>query len=76
MTAISVEPAGNRGGKQCVRATIVANTVPGTLPTNGANIVGMTEDQVFAPFSMLYVVAANADPKLYIANEQGIFVGQ
>ena len=76
MTAISIETAGTRGGKQVVRATIVANTAPGTLPTTGEGIVGMTEDQVFAPMSMIYVVAANADPKLYIANEQGAFVAQ
>lgn len=76
MTAISIEPVGIRAGKQVVRATLVTNTAPGTLPTNGDGIVGMNADQVFAPMSMIYVVAASADPKLYIANEQGVFVGQ
>lgn len=75
MTAISIVTAGTRNGKEMVRATILSSTVPSPLPTNGANVVGMTEDQVFAPMSIMYITS-NAAHKVYIANEQGTFVAQ
>ena len=76
MTAVIVEPVGTRGNQQVVRAMITADVTPEPLPTNGADVIGMTADQVFAPMSTLYVVAQDAETKLFIANEQGVFVAQ
>ena len=77
MTAVSVKPVGVRGdGKEIVRAMIIADSAPGSLPTTGEGIVGMTANQVFAPFSMLYVAENGAENKVYIANEKGTFVAQ
>ena len=74
MTAVNVSHFSTRGdGKEVVKATIISNTVPGTLPTTGSGIKGMTENQIFAPFSLLYVVGTGA---VYIANEDGTFVAQ
>ena len=72
MTAVSVEHIGYRGGKEMVQAVLLSNTSPQTLPTTGADIEGMNENQVFAPFSLLYVTA-NVENKVFIANENGIF---
>ena len=62
-------------GKEIVEATILSDTTPDPLPTNGANVTGMTANQVFAPFSMLYVVA-DVENKVYVTNESGTFVPQ
>lgn len=59
-----------------VEAFIVADTAPDVLPVNGADVEGLKATDTFAPFSMIYVVDANAPHKLYIANESGIFVAQ
>lgn len=77
MKAVSIEAAGpvSVDGSIPVRAIIVSDSTPAALPTNGADVVGMSANQVFAPFSMLYVVG-DADAKVYIANEQGVFVPQ
>lgn len=75
MTAISVIPCGTAEGKQVVRAVIVANTAPAELPTTGDGIIGMNEDQVFAPMSILYV-AGESESKVYVTGESGIFIPQ
>lgn len=76
MRAISVNHMRtNDAGKQVVDAFVIADTTPAELPTTGENIIGMNEDQVFAPFSMIYIVG-DAPVKLYIANESGVFVAQ
>lgn len=76
MRAVSVESKGIRGdGKEIVEAVILADTTPEPLPTSGLGVDGMTDDQVFAPFSLLYVVADETN-KVYIANEAGAFVAQ
>lgn len=62
-------------GKRVVQAFIVADDTPATLPTTGENIRGMSADDVFAPFSILYVVGS-AETKLYITNESGVFIPQ
>lgn len=62
-------------GKRVVQAFIVADDTPATLPTTGENVRGMSADDVFAPFSILYVVS-NAETKLYITNESGVFIPQ
>ena len=77
MKAVSINYKGDVGsGKRAVEVLILADTVPDPLPVNGENVDGLTEKDVFAPFSILYVVAANAAHKLYIANESGQFVAQ
>lgn len=75
MKAVSVEPVAKRDGKTVVRALIVASGTPETLPTTGQGIEGMSVEQVFAPFSILYVTA-DTDEKVYITNESGMFVPQ
>lgn len=76
MKAISAEPIGRKSnGTEIVRAMVVSDTVPNPLPTNGKNVDGMLENQIFAPFSMLYVVGGT-DTKIFIANESGTFVPQ
>lgn len=76
MVAISVTPVCVRpDGKHEVQAFIVSDSVPTALPTSGKNVVGMNENDVFAPFSILYVVG-EADNKIYIANESGVFIPQ
>ena len=47
----------------------------GTDPT-GKGIIGMSESEVFAPFSLIYVLAEDAKHKIYIAGETGQFIGQ
>lgn len=64
-----------RDGKNVIEAVVVADTTPATLPTTGANVEGMSPDDVFAPMSVLYVVA-DVEAKVYIANESGVFVAQ
>ncbi len=77
MKAVSVEPVAIRKSdhKNVVRALIVSSEEPATLPETGEGIEGMNADQVFAPFSILYVTA-NADSKVYITDESGVFVAQ
>lgn len=77
MKAVSVEPVAIRKSdrKSIVRALVVASEEPATLPETGEGIEGMNADQVFAPFSILYVTA-NTDSKVYIADESGVFVAQ
>lgn len=75
MTAVSVEYVGEKNGKQVVRAVILSDSAPGVLPTTGENVIGMNQNQVFAPFSSLYVTG-EADSKVYITNENGVFIPQ
>ena len=76
MRAVNAERVGVRAdGTEIIQAMILSDTVPSPLPTNGANVTGMTANQVFAPFSLLYVVG-DADAKVYIANESGAFIPQ
>lgn len=65
----------NPDGSYTVEAFIIANTAPSPLPTNGRNIVGLAPTDRFAPFSIIFCTDAS-DPKIYIANEQGEFIGQ
>lgn len=73
MTLVNSEYRGYSNGKRVIRGTVISNTTPSPLPTNGANVIGMSENEIFAPFSILYVVG-NGD--VYIANEDGEFVKQ
>ena len=75
MTAVSVEHVSYRGDKQEVQAVILTDNVPAALPTTGADVKGMNANQVFAPFSLLYVIG-EAEHKVYITNESGVFVPQ
>lgn len=64
-----------RDEKRVIDAVIVADNTPDELPTTGENVVGMSPDDVFAPMSVLYVVA-DVKTKVYIADESGVFVAQ
>ena len=76
MTAIKTKAVGFRqDGKQLIQAFILSDTTPTVLPTTGESVTGMNANDVFAPGSVIYVLA-NATIKTYIANESGIFVGQ
>ena len=76
MICVSKEPFGHRGDKQAVNVLIVSDSTPDPLPTSGADVSGMNADEVFAPFSVLYVVSTDAAHQIYIANESGEFVAQ
>lgn len=76
MKAVSVRPVSVDGdGHQVVDVLLVSDTIPNPLPTTGAGIVGLGDNYVFAPFSILYVVN-DVTTKLYIADESGHFVAQ
>ncbi len=76
MICVSKEPFGRRGDKQMMNVIIVADDTPDPLPTSGENVTGMSADEVFAPFSVLYVVSTEAAHQIYLANESGEFVAQ
>ncbi len=75
MVAISAEPKGTDAGRRVVQAFIVADDTPNALPTSGASVDGLYDTDIFAPFSVLYVVA-DVDTKVYITNESGVFIPQ
>lgn len=75
MVAISAENVGQRDGKQLIRAVLMSNTVPDPLPQTGDGITGMNADQVFAPFSFLFI-AGDAEHKVYVTGENGLFIPQ
>lgn len=71
MRAITAAKKGKTAtGKNIVDAFILSDNDPQPIPTTGENVVGMTADDVFAPFSVLFCLAG---PKMYIANESGVF---
>lgn len=78
MRCVNTKPVGTdpKTGKQLVEAMIIADTEPENLPTTGEGIIGMSESEVFAPFSLIYVLAEDAMHKIYIAGETGQFIGQ
>lgn len=76
MKAVSTKPVRiDTDGKQVIEAVLISDETPETLPTTGEGIVGMSVDEKFAPFSIIYVVA-DVEHKIYIANESGVFVAQ
>lgn len=77
MKATNTKFIGRRSdGKRIVQVLLVSNNTPDPLPTTGESIDGMNADDVFAPFSVLYITANDAANKVYLANEDGIFVAQ
>lgn len=78
MRCVNTKPVGTdpKTGKQLVEAMIIADTDPETLPTIGEGIIGMSESEIFAPFSLIYVLAEDTKHKIYIAGETGQFIGQ
>lgn len=77
MKAVEVKTIGIResDGKRIVEAFIVSDDTPSPLPIDGTNVDGLTSEHIFAPLSILYIVG-DADKKVYIANESGIFIPQ
>lgn len=78
MRCVNTKPVGTdpKTGKQLVEAMIIADMDPETLPTTGEGIIGMSESEIFAPFSLIYVLAEDTKHKIYIAGETGQFIGQ
>ena len=74
MKAVYATPVGYSGENRVVMAIVVSDETP-ELPISAENVDGMLDGDVFAPMSVLYVVA-NDDQKVYIANESGQFVPQ
>ena len=58
------------------RCVLASDSVPTTLPKDGGDVDGMNERQKFAPLSMLFVIDAVAETKVYLADESGVFVAQ
>ena len=75
MKVVYCNPVGRSGTKRVVDVILISDTTPETLPTTGAGIPGLSEDCIFAPFSVLYVVE-DAPTKIYVADESGHFVPQ
>lgn len=76
MVATMVKPVSTTpDGKSVVQAVIVADDAPASLPTTGEGIRGLSANDIFAPLSVIYVVA-NVTPKLYVTNEAGVFMPQ
>ena len=76
MKAITAAQKGQTAdGRRIMDVFIIANDTPNPLPTNGSNVIGLKDTDLFAPFSMLFVVG-EADAKIYIADEDGMFVAQ
>ena len=78
MRCVNTKPVGTdpKTGKQLVEAMIIADTDPETLPTTGEGRLGMRESAMFAPGSLIYVLAEDTKHKIYIAGETGQFIGQ
>lgn len=60
-------------GERVMDVVLVSDTTPATLPTNGDGIDGLNDTDLFAPLSVLFVVATG---DVYLANESGTFVKQ
>lgn len=76
MTAVSTKAIRKReDGKQMIEAVIIADSTPAVLPTTGEGISGMSADDCFAPFSILYIVE-DVENKVYVADESGTFIPQ
>ena len=60
MRAVNLEKRGTKNGKEIMQAIIISDSVPATLPTTGDGIVGMNDNMIFAPMSLLYA-------KIYMA---------
>lgn len=73
MKAVNVKVLTTQGDVRTVKATIVADTVPQTLPTTGEGIEGLNPSDVFAPLSALLVIA-NGNFSVYLANTAGVFI--
>lgn len=75
MTVVSYNPIEIKDGHNVVECVIVSDTTPDTLPTTGANVKGMKDDDTFAPMSLLYITG-DVENKIYLADEDGEFVAQ
>ena len=62
-------------GVRTVQAFLVSDNSPESLPTTGEGVTGLLPTDVFAPFSILYVLA-DVENKIYITNESGMFMAQ
>lgn len=70
MVAISANQKGRKAdGTRIMDVFILADSAPSQLPTTGANVDGLEDTDVFAPFSILYALPSS----VYIADESGVF---
>ncbi len=60
-------------GKRYVRVTIFGDSVPATMPTNGAGIDGLNADDILSAGCKFYCVG---NGKLFILNSAGSWVEQ
>lgn len=75
MTCISISDYRTKAdGTKAVRAFLLADTLPQTLPTTGEGIPGMTADMSFLPASVLFTTDSNAESNAYMVNEAGSWV--
>lgn len=76
MKAVSVKPVRfKEDGTREVEAIIIADEMPDPLPVTGENVDGLNANDVFAPFSVLFIVG-DASSKVCVANESGQFIAQ
>lgn len=74
MTLADAQYKGNNAqNKRIYQAVIISDNTPSSLTITGADVIGMSADDVFAPGSLIIVV--NED-KVYMAGENGTFVLQ
>jgi hypothetical protein len=60
-------------GKAKVRAFLISDSTPETMPTDGSGIIGMSGeiDFSFMPMSVLYITDSTAENQVYITKEDG-----
>lgn len=60
-------------GKRYVRATIFADSVPATMPTNGSGIEGLNADDILYADSVMYIVGSG---KIFMLDGAGSWIEQ
>lgn len=60
-------------GKAKVRAFLMSDSVPETMPVDGTGIANMSDkiDFSFMPMSVLYITDSTAENQVYITKEDG-----
>ena len=60
-------------GKRYVRASVFGDIVPATMPSNGAEIDGLNEDDILSAGSTFYCVE---NGKIFMLNSAGSWIEQ
>lgn len=69
----STELIKTEGGKRYVRVMIFSDSVPNSMPVNGAGIEGLNGDDILVAGCKFYSLS---NGNLYILNSQGTWVQQ